>query len=187
MNSSLTTKRSLALAFAAGMAPLVAYSQIYFTEDQAALAIFPGAKLIRKTIELTPAEIKQIEDRSGEKVHSPLVTVWVGAESNGPPNGHKEALFVDQVLGKHEFITFGLGIAKTGSVQGLEIMEYRETYGYDVRKPEWRKQFVGKDASSPLKLNKDITNLSGATLSSAHVTAGVRRLVRTYEVIRDRL
>ena len=91
----------------------------------------------------------------------------------------KNILFVDQAVGKHEFITYAVGISENKKVQGIEIMEYRETYGSDVRKVEWRKQFVGKDASAPLKLGKDITNISGATLSSAHITAGVRRLLQT--------
>jgi FMN-binding protein len=43
-------------------------------------------------------------------------------------------------------------------------------------------QFVGKTASAPLKLDADIRNISGATLSSRHVTEGVRRLLATYEV-----
>jgi hypothetical protein len=34
-----------------------------------------------------------------------------------------------------------------------------------------------------LKLTRDIQNISGATLSSKHVTDGVRRLVTTYAVL----
>ena len=35
--------------------------------------------------------------------------------------------------------------------------------------------------SSPLQLNGDITNISGATLSSRHVTDGVKRMLQVYE------
>ena len=54
--------------------------------------------------------------------------------------------------------------------------------GYEVRNPEWRKQFVGKTAADPLRLNADIRNISGATLSSRHVTDGVKRVLATYAV-----
>lgn len=169
----------LSVLLASGAVPLVAYSQVYLTDAEALKAIFPGEALAKKEIELTPADAEKIESLSGEKVRNRGLSVWAGPG--------KSALFVDQVLGKHEFITYAVGITGKGAVRGVEILEYRETYGSEVRTPEWRKQFVGKDSSAPLKVGSDIVNLSGATLSSSHVSAGVRRLLHTYGVIRDRL
>ncbi len=34
-----------------------------------------------------------------------------------------------------------------------------------------------------LKLTEDIQNISGATLSSKHITDGVRRLLATYDLV----
>ncbi len=172
------SKTQIGFLLVAGTAPLVAFSQVYLTEDQATGAIFPGTKLTKRSIALTPEEVRRIEEKSGERVRNSTVTVWTGAK--------KEVLFVDEVLGKHEFITYAVGVADA-RVKAIEILEYRETFGQGVVKPEWRKQFVGKDFTAPLKLNQDIVNISGATLSSAHVTAGVRRLLQTYEVIKTRL
>lgn len=62
----------------------------------------------------------------------------------------------------------------------IEIMQYNESYGYEVRNASWRAQFVGKSAHSPLQLNVDIKNISGATLSSKHITDGVKRLLQKY-------
>jgi Na+-transporting NADH:ubiquinone oxidoreductase subunit NqrC len=62
-------------------------------------------------------------------------------------------------------------------------MEYRETYGYEIRNEKWRAQFVGKSANSTLKLDHDIKNISGATLSCRHITDGVKRLLAFYEVV----
>jgi Na+-transporting NADH:ubiquinone oxidoreductase subunit NqrC len=62
-------------------------------------------------------------------------------------------------------------------------MDYRETYGYQIRNPAWRKQFVGKTYQSDLKLDKDIMNISGATLSCRHITDGVKRLLSFYELV----
>lgn len=171
--------KTIGFLLASSAIPLVAYSQVYLTEDQAAQSIFPGEKFTRKTIDLTPEQIKTIAEKSGERVRNSSVIVLVSAKKN--------LLVIDQAVGKHEFITYAVGITPNKTVQGIEIMEYRETYGSDVRKPEWRKQFVGKDASAPLKLGKDITNISGATLSSAHITAGVRRVLQTYEAIREHI
>jgi len=87
---------------------------------------------------------------------------------------------LDRVVGKHEFITVAIGINANGTVKGIEIMEYRESYGYEVRDASWRAQFVGKGAGSPLQLGEDIKNISGATLSSKHITDGVKRTLQKY-------
>ena len=171
--------QSLGLLLAGVAAPLVAYSQVYLTEDQALHAIFPGETFVRKTYQLSADDVRKIEKTSGERVRDTTIIAWVSAEKN--------VIFVDQALGKHEFITYAVGVNAKKTVQGIEILEYRETYGYQVRGAEWRKQFVGKDASAPLKLTKDIVNISGATLSSSHITNGVRRILQTYETVRERL
>jgi Na+-transporting NADH:ubiquinone oxidoreductase subunit NqrC len=90
---------------------------------------------------------------------------------------------VDRVIGKHEFITYALALGPDGTVRGIEILEYRETYGGEIRNPNWRRQFVGKKPGSALRLDGDIRNISGATLSSRHVTDGVRRLLVTYQML----
>jgi Na+-transporting NADH:ubiquinone oxidoreductase subunit NqrC len=87
------------------------------------------------------------------------------------------------VIGKHEFITYALALGADGTVRGVEILEYRESYGGEIRNPKWRQQFVGKRPGSQLRLDKDIKNISGATLSSRHVTDGVRRLLVTYQML----
>src|SRR5256885_9528087 len=69
-----------------------------------------------------------------------------------------------------------------GSVKQIEIMDYRESYGHEVRNADWRAQFVHKNASAPLKLDQDIRNISGATLSSRHIADGVRRILATYDI-----
>jgi len=62
-------------------------------------------------------------------------------------------------------------------------LEYNESYGGQVRDESWRQQFVGKTSSSPLALNKDIKNISGATLSSRHVTDGVKRILQFHDLV----
>ena len=88
---------------------------------------------------------------------------------------------VDQVLGKHELISYALGIDGSGRVRGVEILEYRESHGGEVRDAAWRAHFAGKSAADSLQLDRDIRNISGATLSCRHVTDGVKRLLKLYE------
>jgi Na+-transporting NADH:ubiquinone oxidoreductase subunit NqrC len=56
-------------------------------------------------------------------------------------------------------------------------MDYRESRGGEVRDPRWRAQFSGKSSGSALRLDSDIQNISGATLSCRHITEGIKRLL----------
>lgn len=153
-----------------------AHAEIYLTADQAIHLLFPGVRMEAHPVTLDSEQMKAIRRASGEKPLSPTVRLWLG------PN--REAVFVDQVLGKHDYITYAVGITGEGKVKGVEIIEYKETYGYEVRDAAWRNRFIGKSAKDPLTLDRDIPNISGATLSSKHITDGVRRIVQTYELLK---
>ena len=90
----------------------------------------------------------------------------------------------DDVIGKVELISYAVGVALDGSVKQVEILSYRESHGFEIRLPAWRKQFVGKDGTAALRVGEDIANISGATLSCAHVTDGVRRIVAVVALAR---
>ncbi|MES5484603.1 FMN-binding protein [Bradyrhizobium sp. INPA03-11B] len=102
--------------------------------------------------------------------------VWK-AEAGGKVAGF---FIFDRVIGKHLFIDYAVALTPTGAVHKVEILEYRESYGGEVRSPGWLAQFVGKSSGSALKINGDIRNISGATLSSTHVTEGVKRILAAY-------
>jgi hypothetical protein len=87
---------------------------------------------------------------------------------------------VDRVIGKHLYIDYAVALDPTGRVSRVEILEYRESYGGEVRSPSWLAQFVGKSNSSNVKVGNDIRNISGATLSSLHLTEGVKRILTIY-------
>lgn len=148
---------------------------VYLSVQQAQALMFPGASLTPASITLTPAQVKAIEKACDVNVLSPQVNAWRASTGGW--------FIADQVVGKHEFIPFALALDEHGAVQSVEILEYREAYGEQVRNEAWRAQFAGKTHASPLKLNDDIKNISGATLSSRHVTDGVKRLLATYELV----
>ena len=150
------------------------YAKTYFTVEQAQEAIFPGAQMTPAFLTLTSAQRREIERRSDVNVRLNDVHLWKVADGG--------YFIVDEVVGKHEFITYALGLNADGSVKQIEIMDYRESYGYEIRNPDWRSQFVGKTAASKLVLEKDIHNISGATLSCRHIVDGVKRILATYEV-----
>jgi FMN-binding domain len=95
--------------------------------------------------------------------------------------GKNLGLFVvDHVIGKHLYIDYAVALDPGGQVRRVDILQYRESYGGDVRSASWLAQFVGKTNGSALKVGNDIRNISGATLSSQHVTEGVKRILAVY-------
>ncbi len=163
------------LAPAALAATTSGFATTYLTVEQAQTALFPGATLTPAPVSLTAAQRAAIERASGVRVRSTKLMAW---------KVHAGGWFiVDDVIGKHEFITYAVGLAADGTVRGVEIMDYRESYGGEVRNEKWREQFTGKKADAPLKLGQNIKNISGATLSCRHITEGVARLLATYELV----
>jgi Na+-translocating ferredoxin:NAD+ oxidoreductase RnfG subunit len=87
---------------------------------------------------------------------------------------------LDHVIGKHLYIDYAVALDTTGRVMRVDVLQYRESYGGEVRESGWLAQFVGKSSGSALKVGSDIRNISGATLSSLHLTEGVKRVLGTY-------
>ncbi|HTY66291.1 MAG TPA: FMN-binding protein, partial [Alphaproteobacteria bacterium] len=123
----------------------------------------------------TDAQVDAIEKASDVNVRHRTLQVWRVSTGGW--------FIADEVVGKHDFIPFALALSADGSVRSIEILEYRETYGGDVRAETWRAQFAGLRNGAKLKLNDDIKNISGATLSSRHITDGVKRLLATYAIV----
>ena len=146
----------------------------YMSVEQARVLIFPFAdEFVVRSVQLTPEQTQEIDKLSGVPGRTAQQQTW-RALSKGRMIGW---FFVDQVIGKHELITYALGINADGSVRQFQIIEYQEAYGYQVRELKWRDQFVGRTVESPLQVGTDIGNISGATLSVRHVTDGIKRLL----------
>jgi Na+-translocating ferredoxin:NAD+ oxidoreductase RnfG subunit len=152
----------------------------YLTVAQTRKICFPKAdRFEEQVLRFTAAEVKAIRRASGVDVPNDgnkVLYAWNGTELVG-------VIFLDHVLGKHEIIDYAVAISPEGKVLQVEILEYRESYGGEVRSPKWREQFVGKTRGSKLRLNEDIYNISGATMSCRHVTDGIKRVVATFDLL----
>ena len=150
----------------------------YLTVADAQKVCFPKAtRFEERTFRLTPDQIEVIEKKSGIKVRRPLVRAWFAHQSEALDG----VMFLDHVLGKHELIDYVVALSIDGKVRQVEILEYRESHGGEICNSKWRAQFRGKSASSPLRLNGDIYNISGATMSCRHVTEGIKRLLAAFQ------
>src|SRR5262249_25731911 len=110
-----------------------------------------------------------------------FTAVQAGRVWKAEAGGRALGLFVfDRVIGKHLYIDYAVALDPGGRVLRVEILQYRESYGGEVRGASWLAQFVGKTRGSSLVFNKDLRNIAGATLSSMHITEGVKRVLAAY-------
>lgn len=166
--------RLLFLPVAALSVAAPAQAMVYMSPEQAQKLMFGDTALTPVPVLLTPEQTAAIEKDSGVKVFAGGLRAWKAADGGW--------FFVDAVIGKHDLITYAVALGADGKVRQLEILEYREAYGGDVRNPRWRAQFTGKQHGDALSIGDGIQNVSGATLSCTHVTDGIRRLLATYAI-----
>lgn len=174
------TLAASALAATASVAPASAFAIDYLSADQAAKLMFPDADSFEpREVALDATQLQKL-DAQGVRGRSARWAVRVARHANATLG----YVVTDEVIGKVELISYAVGIAADGSVKQIEILSYRESHGYEIRLPAWRRQFVGKTSASTMRVGEDIANISGATLSCNHVTDGVRRIVAVVELAR---
>jgi len=148
-----------------------AQAMVYLSIEQAQELMFPGQTLTPVPLVLSAADIATVERETGTRYFAGALRAWRAADGY---------FFVDAVIGKHDLISYALALGADGKVRQVEILEYREAYGGEIRNAAWRRQFVGRAAGDPVQIGRDIRNISGATLSCQHVTDGIRRLLAVY-------
>jgi len=151
-----------------------AQAMVYLSTEDAQKLMVGDTALTPVPVILTQEQSAAIEKDSGVKVFAGSLRAWKAADGGW--------FFVDAVIGKHDLITYAVTLDPAGRVRQVEILEYREAYGGDVRNPRWRAQFAGKRHGDALAIGDGIQNVSGATLSCTHVTDGIRRLLATYAI-----
>lgn len=175
MNRRSFTK-SLTILSIGTMLPLQqAQAKTYLSIEQAREVLWGDEAMTSVVVKLSKEQIKSIGKAAKTRVRNPTPLVWK-TQSGG-------WFIVDQVIGKHENIDMAYALDSEGKVMGLEVLTYRETYGDEVMHPKWRAQFYGRGSDEFLKLDRQIKNISGATLSCRHITDGINRLTRTWEQV----
>ena len=145
---------------------------VYLTEEQALKILFPNSQTVQaEELRLTPEQKARIQERIGWKFPEESFRTFK-AETNGVVDGYA---VLQETIGKHRPITYLVGITPDGKVSDVEILVYRESRGSEIRKKRFNAQYEGKTVEDPIWINKDIINITGATMSVRSVNAGVKR------------
>jgi hypothetical protein len=166
-----------------GLAPMLSgelRAERFLTTPEAQKLSFPQADRFEpRVVRFTPDQIKAIQQQAKLRVLNKgnrLWLAWRGTNLLG-------VLVADYVLGKHELIDYVVAVGPDGRILRVEVLEYRESHGGEIRGQNWREQFRGKTATAPFRLHDDIYNISGATISCRNVSEGVRRVLATFDLV----
>lgn len=171
----MKTGRLLIFLFASS----VALAQTVTLQPAEALRlIFKGSKIVAEQKTLTPSQQSLLEEKLDYPVPQREWNFYI-ARTGKKVDGYA---LVDQEIGKTEPITFITAINPTGEVREVEILVYREAIGSEVHEPKFLKQFRGKQVSDPMRVGRDVVNVTGATLSSRAVSRGVKRALALWEL-----
>lgn len=148
--------------------------EIYFTEEGAAKVMFPDSeKIHRETLTLTADQKAFVEEVIGWKFPETSFEVFVG-ETQGDIDGYA---LIQNTIGKHRPITYMVGVDSTGRVKNFEVLVYREARGNEIATKRFNYQYQGKTVEDPVRINRDIINITGATMSVRSASAGVKRVL----------
>lgn len=160
--------------------PPQAPAQTLLTERQAIQKVFPAAShWAVDTLRPDSATRASLERALGRALYEPEYPVR-RLFRGSVPLGYS---LVTEERGKYRPITMLIGVdtASRPRVAGVQILVYREPRGGEVAREFFLRQYRGKSIGDPIRLNRDIINISGATISVQSVNAAVRKSLALIE------
>jgi len=139
-----------------------ASAEIYITADEAIKYIFPSSQEYRT------------ETRTFDSQEFKVSTVI----SEGKTLGWA---VVSEEMGKNNPITFLVGIDSQKKVAGVYVLEFRDMFGFEIKRRSFLRQFQGKTSKNALKVGRDIDAVTGATISSKAAAAAVKKSIEVIE------
>lgn len=147
---------------------------VYMTPEQALHWAFPKSECIEeRVIKLEPEAVREIETKTGGRIFESDKKVYVGMRGDRI-DGYA---VITNEIGKFEPITFIVKVTPDGKVADVAVMVYRESRGGEVERKRFLHQYLGKKEADPLRINYDIINVTGATMSVRAMSRGVKKVL----------
>jgi Na+-translocating ferredoxin:NAD+ oxidoreductase RnfG subunit len=169
----------------------VSYAFVLLTKKQAFKKVFgKGREIVTETKRLKGETLARIKKRLGGK----LVHYQKGSESKRVKgktkidfhfvlkDGQKAGVaIIDVEPGKWGPVKFIIAMDLKGAVRKVRVLSYQEKRGRPIARLSFLRQYRGKTSKSRLKVGKDITGVSGATISSISATFAVKKAIVLYK------
>jgi thiamine biosynthesis lipoprotein len=155
-------------------------SQVYLSKAEALDYVFPTAT---RVVELRHILSRDETARIEKLTRKPLAEggfYLYAALSDGVPVGY--AAIVAEV-GKVKPITHIVGMTPQGTVDRVAVMIYRESHGADIAGERFMRQYRGMSLQDPIRVDKDVINIAGSTLSAHAICRGVKKALAAVQAV----
>jgi Na+-translocating ferredoxin:NAD+ oxidoreductase RnfG subunit len=176
-----TLQRGAALVIAAcALSGTSAVARVLLTVEEALSLAFPGARIERHTIFLTPRQIERAAELAGEEPLSAIVHPYV-ATRDGVEVG---TAYFDSHVVRTLAETIMVTVDPDGRVGRVEVLSFDEPPDY-LPRAEWYEQFSGRRLDAELELRRAIRPVAGATLTARVTTDAARRILALHQALTE--
>lgn len=159
------------------------FAEVFYSAEEALKILLPDTQDIKEETRTLNEDQKKSIAKQAEIQFDPEFDkefhFYIG-QSNGQITCY---VAENTVKGKWGPIHYMLALEPDGKIKDVLILELKEKRGRPVKEARFLSQFFGKTIDSPIKLNKDIKGISGATISSRGMSNGIRKLVYVFNEV----
>ncbi|GEM_PF-5718743 len=154
--------------------------KVYMTRDQALRRAFPNVhEVLELRHLLTDGEKAELQKQLGRRLPERGYLAWLAFDRKGKFLGLS---VLTAELGKTEPFFLMLSLDPQGRVRHVDVLEYREPRGAEVRRRSFLGRYVGLGAKNLRRALRRIPVLPGATLSSHAVSRAVQKAIALHRL-----
>lgn len=172
----------LALGLLLGASPTASAAAVgdFPTLDEALKLCFgEEIEIEKQTVYLTDDQKARVRELCGEKLPRGIVRPYIVSDEEGAVLG---VGFVDthKVRSKKESVLFC--IAPDATIRRVEVLAFGEPPDY-IPSGRWYAEFNGQALTDRLRLDRDITAVTGATLTTVATVSAARRSLALHQML----
>ncbi|NER15530.1 FMN-binding protein [Leptobacterium flavescens] len=93
--------------------------------------------------------------------------------------------FVDRAPSKTAEFDYLVIFDENLIIKRAKVLIYREEYGGEIGSKRWLKQFIGKSQTDTLEYQKNVSAISGATISVRSMTNAVNNVLKSIGILHE--
>ncbi len=157
--------------------PVYGSAELFMTRDQALEAAFPGSTVEKINIFLNNEQVEEIEKLSKVMLDTKIYLFYKFTKDN-TTLGYA-VLNTHLLRTKSETVMYVIG--NDGRLISAEILAFFEPTEY-MQSDKWLTLFENQKLDNELRIDREIPNITGATITSHAFTESVRKVLAIYEV-----
>ena len=154
-------------------------AKMYSTREAALQRVFGNARLERRTVFLTAAQMDSVRQRARAPLAHARVTFWQAVDAKGIAG--RAYLDTDRVRTMDQTLLVVVG--PDGRTRHVEVLAFHEPEDY-LPAARWFETLVGRTLSARIRPGDAVDAISGATLSTQASCTAVRRCLALDSIVR---